>query len=142
MMSLQEVQTIKGYKPPVKVIVLNNNGYLSIRQTQEAYFSDNMFGIGPEDGVSLPDFVALGNALKISSIKVESIDNWMNSITQTLLNNQEPALIEIMLDPSQSFSPKLISKKLSDGTMLSPALEDMAPFLDKEEMQSNMISDD
>ena len=85
--------------------------------------------------------------MKISSIKVESIDNWMNSITQTLLNNQAPALIEIMLDSSQSFSPKLASKKLSDGTMVSPAmvspaLEDMAPFLEKEEMKSYMISDD
>jgi acetolactate synthase-1/2/3 large subunit len=66
----------------------------------------------------------------------------MNSITQTLLNNQAPALIEIMLDSSQSFSPKLASKKLSDGTMVSPALEDMAPFLEKEEMKSYMISDD
>jgi acetolactate synthase-1/2/3 large subunit len=52
MMNLQELQTIKGYKPPVKVIVLNNNGHLSIRQTQEAYFSNNIFGIVPEDRVS------------------------------------------------------------------------------------------
>jgi acetolactate synthase-1/2/3 large subunit len=141
-MNLQELQTMQGYKLPIKVIVLNNNGYLSIRQTQEAYFSDNMFGIGPEDGVSLPDFVALGNALKISSIKVKTLDDWANPTTQALLNNKESALIEIMLDPSQSFSPKLASKKLPDGTMVSPALEDMAPFLEKEEMKSNMISDD
>ena len=142
MMNLQELQTMQGYKLPVKVIILNNHGYLSIRQTQEAYFSDNMFGIGPENGVSLPDFVALGNALKISSIKVKSIGDWMNPTTQALLNNKESAIIEIMLDPSQSFSPKLASKKLPDGTMVSPALEDMAPFLEKEEMRSNMISDE
>ncbi len=142
MMNLQELQTIQGYKLPVKVIVLNNNGYLSIRQTQEAYFSDNIFGIGPEDGVSLPDFVALGNAFKIPSIKVKSIDDWTNGTTQALLNNKKPALIEIMLDPFQSFSPKLASKKLPDGTMVSPALEDMAPFLDKDEIRSNMILDE
>jgi len=142
MMNLQELQTMQGYKLPVKVIILNNHGYLSIRQTQEAYFSDNMFGIGPENGVSLPDFVALGNALKISSIKVKSIDDWMNPTTQALLSNKESAIIEIMLDPSQSFSPKLASKKLPDGTMVSPALEDMAPFLEKEEMRSNMIADE
>ena len=142
MMNLQELQTMQGYKLPVKVIILNNHGYLSIRQTQEAYFSDNMFGIGPENGVSLPDFVALGNALKISSIKVKTLDDWTNPTTQALLNNKESALIEIMLDPSQSFSPKLASRKLPDGKMVSPALEDMAPFLEKEEMKSNMISDD
>lgn len=142
MMNLQELQTMQGYKLPIKVIVLNNNGYLSIRQTQEAYFSDNMFGIGPENGVSLPDFIAIGNALKISSIKVKTIDDWKNPETQALLNNKESALIEIMLDPSQPFSPKLASKKLPDGTMVSPALEDMAPFLDKDEMRANMILDE
>jgi acetolactate synthase-1/2/3 large subunit len=142
MMNLQELQTMQGYKLPIKVIVLNNNGYLSIRQTQEAYFSDNMFGIGPENGVSLPDFIAIGNALKISSIKVKTIDDWKNPETQALLNNKESALIEIMLDPSQPFSPKLASKKLPDGTMVSPALEDMAPFLDKDEMRANIILDE
>jgi len=142
MMNLQELQTMQGYKLPVKVIILNNHGYLSIRQTQEAYFSDNMFGIGPENGVSLPDFLALGKALKIPSVKVKSLDDWTNKSTQALLNNKESALIEIILDPSQSFSPKLSSKKLPDGTMVSPSLEDMAPFLEKEEMRSNMILDE
>jgi len=80
--------------------------------------------------------------LKISSIKVKTLDDWTNPTTQALLNNKESALIEIMLDPSQSFSPKLASRKLPDGKMVSPALEDMAPFLEKEEMKSNMISDD
>ena len=66
----------------------------------------------------------------------------MDPTTQALLNNKESAIIEIMLDPSQSFSPKLASKKLPNGKMVSPALEDMAPFLEKEEMRSNMIADE
>lgn len=139
MMNLQELETMQGYKLPIKVIVLNNHGYLSIRQTQEAYFSDNLFGIGPEDGVTLPDFIALGKALKISSIKVNSLDEWKSDSVQALLSSNDSALIEVMLDPKQTFSPKLASKKLPDGTMVSPALEDMAPFLSKEELARNTL---
>jgi acetolactate synthase-1/2/3 large subunit len=141
MMNLQELQTMVGYKLPVKVIVLNNNGYLSIRQTQQAYFSDNMFGIGPDDGVTLPDFVKLGNALGIKSIKVKNITDWSTLEVQNILNSDEFALIEVMIDPAQQFSPKLASRKLDDGTMVSPALDDMAPFLSREELASNQISD-
>jgi acetolactate synthase-1/2/3 large subunit len=139
MMNLQELETMQGYKLPIKVIVLNNYGYASIRQTQEAYFSDNLFGIGPEDGVTLPDFIALGKALKIPSIKVNSIEEWLSDSVQELLNSKDSALIEVMLDPKQTFSPKLTSKKLPDGTMVSPALEDMAPFLSKEELARNTL---
>lgn len=139
MMNLQELETMQGYKLPIKVIVLNNHGYVSIRQTQEAYFSDNLFGIGPEDGVTLPDFIVLGKALKISSIRVNSLDEWKSDSVQALLNSNDSALIEVMLDPKQTFSPKLASKKLPDGTMVSPALEDMAPFLSKEELARNTL---
>ena len=139
MMNLQELQTMVGYNLPVKVIVLNNNGYLSIRQTQQAYFSDNMFGIGPEDGVTLPDFVKLGNAFGIKSIKVENLSEWSSQEVQNLLNSDEYALIEVIIDPAQQFSPKLASRKLDDGTMVSPSLEDMAPFLSREELAANLI---
>ena len=63
MMNLQELQTMKGYNLPVKVFILNNDGYVSIKQTQEAYFSDNVAGVGPKSGVTMPNFTALGKAL-------------------------------------------------------------------------------
>ena len=140
-MNLQELQTMVGYKLPVKVIVLNNNGYLSIKQTQQAYFSDNMFGIGPEDGVTFPDFVKLGKAMEIESCKVNSLSDWNSEEVQRILNSTQCALIEVMIDPNQQFSPKLASRKLDDGTMISPALEDMAPFLSREELADNLIND-
>jgi len=143
MMNLQELQTVVGYNLPIKVVVINNNGYHSIRQTQQAYFSDNMFGIGPKDGVTLPDFVELAKAFKISSVAVRSMDEWNTSLVQELLNNDQCALIELFVDPELPFSPKLASRKLSDGTMVSPSLEDMAPFLPREEFAKNMfIKDD
>jgi acetolactate synthase-1/2/3 large subunit len=139
MMNLQELQTVIGYKLPIKVIVINNNGYHSIRQPQQAYFSDNMFGLGPDDGVTLPNFVELAKAFKISSAGVQTMDEWRSESVQELLNNDQCALIELFVDPEIPFSPKLASRKLPDGTMVSPSLEDMAPFLSREELAENLI---
>ena len=139
MINIQELSTVIGYRLPIKIIILNNNGYLSIRQTQEAYFPDNLIGIDQNNGVFLPDFVKLGNAIGISSTRVNSIMDWHNQETQNLMNNESCALIEVIVDSKQSFSPKLASRKLEDGTMVSPSLEDMAPFLSREELDSNIL---
>lgn len=139
MMNLQELQTVVGYHLPIKVVVLNNNGYHSIRQTQQAYFSDNMFGIGPDDGVTLPNFVELAKAFKIPSAGVRTMDEWSSASVQELLNNDQCALIELFVDQDLPFSPKLASRKLPDGTMVSPSLEDMAPFLSREELEENIF---
>ncbi len=139
MMNIQELSTVIGYRLPIKIIILNNNGYSSIRQTQEAYFPDNFIGIDQNSGVFLPDFVKLGNAIGILSAQVNSIMDWRNQETQNLMNNESCALIEVIVDSKQSFSPKLASRKLEDGTMVSPSLEDMAPFLSREELDSNIL---
>lgn len=140
MMNLQELQTLVGYRLPVKVIVLNNGGYHSIRQTQDAYFRDNMFGIGPENGVSMPDFVAVASALGLPARRVESAEDWQAQETQTLLAAPGPALIDVVVDPCQAFSPKLASRKLPDGSMSTPALDDMSPFLERDELAANRLS--
>ena len=139
MMNLQELQTMQGYNLPVKVFVLNNDGYVSIKQTQEAYFSDNVAGVGPKSGVTMPDFTALGNTLNIPSIKITKSSQLSSSTFKKMLNNDKPGIFEIVIDPSQGFSPKLTSRKLSDGTMVSPSLHDMSPFLDEDELAKNII---
>lgn len=139
MMNLQELQTVVGYKLPIKIVVINNNGYHSIRQTQQAYFSDNLFGIGPDDGVTLPDFVELAKAFKIPSVGVRTMDEWNSQLVQSLFNSDQSALIELFVDSEMPFSPKLASRKLPDGTMVSPSLEDMAPFLPREELAKNLL---
>jgi acetolactate synthase-1/2/3 large subunit len=139
MMNLQELQTVSGYGLPVKVIVLNNEGYHSIRQTQEAYFSDNLIGIGPDTGVSLPDFVTLGGAFNIPARRLSSPQFIEQELHWFLNEVQGPALLEVMLDIDQGFSPKLSSRKLDDGTMVSPSLEDMAPFLSRDELARNTL---
>jgi acetolactate synthase-1/2/3 large subunit len=140
MMNLQELQTVIGYRLPVKIIVFNNRGYLSIRQTQKAYFSDNMFGIGPDSGVTFPDFVKVARSFGLKSTRVVSLDSFQSPKLQTFLINDEPVLIDVHVDSEQAFAPKLVSRKLDDGTMVSPVLEDMAPFLSREELASNILS--
>jgi acetolactate synthase-1/2/3 large subunit len=139
MMNLQELQTMQGYNLPVKVFVLNNDGYLSIKQTQEAYFSDNVAGVGPESGVTIPDFTELGKALNIPSIKITKTAELSSRTFKLMLNNDKPGIFEIVIDPGQGFSPKLTSRKLNDGTMVSPSLHDMSPFLDEDELAKNIL---
>jgi acetolactate synthase I/II/III large subunit len=139
MMNLQELQTIVGYRLPIKIIIINNNGYHSIKQTQTAYFSDNIFGISPQNGVSLPDFVSLGIAFGIMSHRVDTINGWNSDMVQMLLKNNEPAIVEVIVDPDQMFAPKLAARKLEDGSLLAPSLEHMSPFLTDEEMSKNIL---
>lgn len=141
MMNIQELQTIKYKNLPIKIIIINNQGYSSIRQTQQAFFSDNVFGTGETDGVGFPDFLSIANAFNLSSVKINSVEGWSGKVVQDLLNNNCPALIEIEVDPEQGFAPKLASRKLEDGTMYSPSLEDMAPFLSRDELIKNIIND-
>lgn len=141
MMNLQELSTVVGYRLPVKIIIVNNDGYHSIKQTQRAYFSDNVFGTSPQDGVALPDFVALGIALGIMSHRVCTMDAWNSDLVQMLLQSDLPAIIEVVVDPDQMFAPKLAARKLEDGSLLAPSLEYMSPFLSDAEMEHNIIKD-
>jgi acetolactate synthase I/II/III large subunit len=139
MMNLQELATVVGYNLPIKIIIINNDGYHSIKQTQQAYFSDNIFGINSKNGVHLPDFVAVGTAMGILSFRVKSSNAWNSEFVQMMLASDLPALIEVVVDPEQMFSPKLAARKLADGNLLAPSLEHMSPFLSDKEMQENII---
>ena len=138
MLNLQEMQTIVGNKLPVKLFILNNEGYSSIRQTQNNYFADNIVGCGPESGLTFPDFGALGAAFGFGVNRCNSHIDLPESIRRTL-KADGPQLLEVFLDPEQPFSPKLASRQLDDGRMVSSPLEDLAPFLSREELASNML---
>ena len=138
MMNLQELQTIVGSGLPIKLFVLNNDGYHSIRQTQQNYFPDNVVGCGPESGVTFPDFQKLGAAFGFPVSRIESHEGMADSIA-AVLTAQGPQLCEVILDKAQAFSPKLSSRRLDDGRMVTSALEDLAPFLSREELANNML---
>lgn len=136
LMNLQELQTIRHNNLNIKIIVLDNNGYLSIKSTQQNFFG-LAIGSAPDNGVSFPDMEKVGNSFDIPSYTLEKFD--FKDELQNLIDLDGPILINVKLDPLQMFEPKLSSKKLLDGKMVSAPLEDMFPFLSESELASNMI---
>jgi acetolactate synthase-1/2/3 large subunit len=137
-LNIQDLQTVAHHQLPVKLFVLNNGGYLSIRSTQKNFFG-RVMGESAESGVSFPDFVKVGLAYGIPSVRVDRAVE-MKSV-QEALDRPGPALIEVMLDAGQEFEPRSRSKVLPDGTIVSPPLEDMYPFLPAEELAENKIGE-
>jgi acetolactate synthase-1/2/3 large subunit len=128
MMNIQELAFIGGLSVPVKIILLNNQGYHSIRQTQRNYFPDNPVGCGKESGLPFPDFSRLCQGFSIGYDRMES-EHELDAKIEAALRWSGPFLLEVILDLEQDFSPKLASKKLEDGTMVTAELEDMTPLL-------------
>ena len=137
MMNLQELETIVGNKLNIKIFLINNFGYQSIRQTQQSFFNNNVVGCGLDSGLSFPNFEKISKAFDFQYFSIKN-HLGMESIINESLVYDGPTICEIFVDLSQQFSPKLSSRKLDDGTMVTSSLEDMAPFLSREELQSNM----
>jgi acetolactate synthase I/II/III large subunit len=139
-MNLQELQTITHKKMNIKIFVLNNCGYHSIRQTQQNYFPDNVVGCGTESELSFPEITELGKIYGFGVSQIKNNSDLKKKIQETLAS-PGPQICEIILDLNQQFSPKLASRRLEDGRMISSPLEDMFPFLPRDEFNSNMIAD-
>jgi acetolactate synthase I/II/III large subunit len=137
-MNIQELQTIVGYQLPIKIFVLNNQGYHSIRQTQTNYFPDSPIGCDPSSGVTFPSFEKLAFAYGIPFRRCSDLSTLSADVKSTVWEDG-PQLCEIIIDQDQPFAPKLSSRQLPDGRMVSAALEDMFPFLDRAEFLSNML---
>lgn len=131
MMNLQELAFIGGKQLPVKIILLNNLGYHSIRQTQNNYFPDNPVGCGAESGLPFPKFSNLCQGFELDYQRLDDELDLESSI-ETLYSHNRPSLLEVILDLRQEFAPKLASKKLADGSMVTAELEDMSPLLGDE----------
>lgn len=139
-MNIQELQTVVYHQLNLKIIILNNNGYHSIRQTQKNLFQPPLVGVCDGNGISFPDLEKLAYAYGIDYVKIDSIEN-IDTGMEKLLSTEGPVLCEVMCDPEQNFEPKLSSKVLPDGTIVSPEIDDMFPFLPREEYQANKLAD-
>jgi len=137
-MNLQELQTVVYHHLPMKIIVLNNDGYHSIRQTQSGFFGPPLHGVNSQSGLGFAPFSKLAPAFGLSYYCVDSVLT-MDSVLRDALGQEGPVLIEVMVDSTQPFAPKLASRRLEDGTMYSPPLDDMAPFLDRDEYDRALI---
>ncbi|MCR5792851.1 MAG: thiamine pyrophosphate-binding protein [Lachnospiraceae bacterium] len=134
MMNIQELATVVQNKLNIKIFILNNNGYLSIRQTQRNLFQPPFIGIDSESGVGFPDFEKLADAFGLKYFKIDKED-MSDDALEEVLNCEGPCICEAVVDPDQNFEPKSSSKVLPDGRIVSPSLDDMAPFLDREEFE-------
>ena len=132
MMNIQELATVAHNKLDIKIILLNNNGYHSIRQTQRNLFKPPFIGIDGDSGVGFPDFRKLADAFGVKYFRLDSEKN-CDMVLEEALNCDGPCICECIVDPSQNFAPKSSSKVLPDGRIVSPSLDDMFPFLPREE---------
>lgn len=139
-MNLQELQTIVFHKLPIKIFVVNNQGYHSMRQTEGNLFPEySTVGIGPESGdLSFPEMKKIAAAYGIPYLSVDCNGGVAAAVDQTLAI-EGVAMCELFADTDQKFEPKSATRRLEDGTLVSPPLEDLAPFLPREELEKIMI---
>lgn len=142
MMNLQELQTIVTNKLPIKLFLINNQGYHSIRLTQNNIFSEHSkIGIGPESGdLSFPEFKKIAEAFGFPYYSAHSNEE-MKKVVDKVLKQDGFVFCEIFTDTEQVWEPKSSARRLEDGTIVSPPLEDLAPFLPREELKENMFID-
>lgn len=138
-MNLQELQTIQTNHLPIKIFVINNNGYHSIRQTQSNFFGEPFVGIGPQShDLEFPDMEKIAYAYNYPFFRCDKTDELDDTISKVFAT-KGAVICEIMVSIDQKFEPKSATKKLPDGSLFSPPLEDLAPFLDRETFKKEMI---
>ena len=135
MMNIRELATIAHNHLNIKLIILNNNGYHSIRQTQNNLFQPPLIGVDGETGLSFPDFGKLADAFGLKYFRLDSERN-CGEVLEKVLDCEGPCICEAVVDSKQNFEPKSASKVLPDGKITSPSLDDMAPFLPREEYKA------
>ena len=140
MMNLQELQTILTNRLPIKIFLINNSGYHSIRITQTNLFGHHTrVGIGPESGdLTFPEFGKIAQAFGYRYFCAHS-NAEMKAVVDEVLALEGPVFTEIFTDTRQVWEPKSSARRLEDGTLVSPPLEDLAPFLPREELERNMF---
>ena len=134
-MNIQELQTVVYNKLNLKIFIMNNNGYHSIRQTQTNLFTPPLVGVCDGNGLSFPDLEKIAAAYGIRFVRI-SDSSEIEEKTIEALSSNGPVLCEVVLSDKQNFSPKLSSKVLPDGKIVSPPIDDMFPFLDREEFDA------
>ncbi len=130
-MNIQELQTVVYHQMNLKIIIMNNNGYHSIRQTQNNLFQGDLVGVCDGNGVSFPDMEKVAYAYGIPFLRIEKEEDIKHAL-ETMFSQNGPYMCEVVVDDKQNFEPKLSSKVMPDGTIVSPELDDLYPFIEKE----------
>ena len=139
-MNLQEFATIKHNKLPIKVFILNNNGYLLIRHTQHNFMEDRLVGESPETGVWCPDSMEIAKAYGIKGVRIERAAEVEEKL-QEVLAYEGAVICEVMTPDWQLLVPRIASDKMPDGRLVARNYEDMFPYLPAEEVKRNMVAE-
>ena len=137
-MNIQELQTVVYNRLNLKIVYLNNNGYHSIRQTQNNIFNRGLVGVCDGNGISFPDISKIAGAYGLGYVKIDSLESIEAGYSE-MMKIDGPVICEVIVDQTQNFAPKLSSKVLPDGKIVSPSIDDMFPFLDREEYEADHI---
>ena len=139
--NIQELQTLIQYNLPVKLFVLNNDGLNSTRAMQKNYFESRLFGESKTSGISFPDTLKVSEAYGIKAIRIDSYEN-LPKVIDDVLSYDGPVVCDVVVPREQLIIPTVGSKVNDDGSMTSRPLEDMLPFLDRDEYRSNLYVDE
>ena len=137
-LNIQELQTVKHYNLPVKLIVWNNNGYLSIRTTQDKFFEGRRIGTDPTSGVSFPEIEKIAHAYDLPYVKINNVAELREKLTE-IISCEGPVVCEVICPENQEIIPNVGAVKNPDGTMTSKPIEDMYPYLERNEFNDEMI---
>lgn len=133
-MNLQELQTVVHYDLPVKIVIFNNNSYQAIVATQKNFFNGVFCGATNESGISFPSFEKLADCYGFPFKSVSEAEE-IDSAIEWLLSVEGRAILEMVQNESDPIVPKLSSKKMDDGSIVSPPIDDLYPFLSKEDYE-------
>ncbi|HHW21227.1 thiamine pyrophosphate-binding protein [Thermodesulfovibrio thiophilus] len=135
--NIQELETLKRLNLPIKLFVLNNNGYASIKNTHKRFFEGRLVCCDPSSGLTLPDTCKIANAYGFKNFRISEQKNLAKKVEE-VLKIPGPVVCEVMVDPDLQTAPRLSSLIREDGTIVSKHLEDLWPFLDREEFEREM----
>ena len=137
-LNIQELATVAHLNLPIKFFVLNNDGYASIRATQSAYFGGPNIGCDTNTGISLPDYRKVARAYGLRTVLIEDQSD-LRSAVRRVLRSRGPVLCDVRVRPEEIRAPRVTSIQRADGSFVSKPLEDLWPFLDRNEFAENMI---
>jgi acetolactate synthase-1/2/3 large subunit len=137
-LNIQELETVRRLNLPIKFFIINNDGYGAITNSQRNHFNCHYVASEKSSGLTLADVCKVANAYDVKSIRIYN-NNELKEKVKEVLEYEGPVVCDVMVHPTQPTAPKLMSEKLPDGNMISKPLEDLWPFLDREEFCENML---
>lgn len=131
MMNLQELMTVKHYNLPIKIFVCNNGGYRAIVRTQQNMFGGRFTGCTAETGVAMPNFEKVANAFELPYVRVSKHSELTKGL-EKVYSTEGAVVCEVYQDCEQAIEPRVMNRKLEDGTIVSPVIDDLFPFLERD----------